>query len=177
MQFRLECKLSGKGHTIQGSFDEALHLAQNECENEWACWVIWLLPSNLRMAEVRESGVSWTKSSLSGAEIRALMRRHCQTIRELSFRMGISQKRIRKVRQTGIAELGACRDWLEALTGDDVGPLPEKVRIRHWTEEGSCGQCGYPFDVGDFAFLYVSEIFCSVSCCRVSRGWGLERTS
>ncbi len=175
MLWRLECKQSGKGHGVQCGFDEALRRAQAECSSEWSCWVLWLLPSNIRMAEVRQSGVSWSKSSLSGIEVKALMRRHRKTIEELSFRMGITQKRLREVREKGLHDVYALRDWLEAVTGEDVGPLPERYYIRHWTEEGSCRECGYPMDVGEHAFLYLSDIFCSVACCRLSRGWGREK--
>jgi hypothetical protein len=126
------------------------------------------------MAEVRKRGVSWTKSSLSGVEIRNLMRRHRKTIDELSFRLGISKKRLRELRKHGLSAPCAVRDWLEAVTGEDVGPLPERYHIKHWTEEGGCAQCGYPMDCGDYAFEYLSPTFCSVACCRQSRGWGQE---
>lgn len=175
MHLRLECKHSGIGHEVECGLDEALRLAERECEADWSCQVIWLLPSNIRMAEVRRSGVSWTTASLSGVEVKALMRRHHKTIEELSFRLGISQKRLREVREKGLSDNLAVRDWLEAVTGEDVGPLPERYYIKHWTEEGSCGECGYPMDVGDSAFEYVNQIFCSVACCRLSRGWGREQ--
>jgi len=118
--------------------------------------------------------VSWTRSTLSGVEVTKLMRRHRKTIGELSFRLGISKKRLRQVRDQGLSDPYAVRDWLEAIVGEDVGPLPTRYRIKHWTEESSCAQCGYPMDVGDHALEYLNEVFCSVTCCRGSRGWGRE---
>ncbi len=175
MRWRIECKHSGKGFDVECGFDEALRVGQQECKTEWSTSVAWLLPTNIRMAEVRKDGVLWTKSSLSGLEVIGLMRRHRKTIEELSFRMGIPQKRIRRIREMGVSDSLAVRDWLEAVTGEDVGPLPERYYIKHWTEEGSCAECGYPMDVRDYAFEYVGQIFCSVACCRLSRGWGREK--
>jgi hypothetical protein len=174
MRWHIECKHSGQGFAAECGLDEALDRAKAMCQADWSCWVVWLLPANLRMAEVGKRGVSWTRSTLSGVELTKLMRRHRKTIGELSFRLGISQKRIRQLRDQGLSDPYAVRDWLEAIVGDDVGPLPERYRIRHWTEEGSCGQCGYPMDTGDHALEYLNDIFCSVACCRQSRGWGRE---
>ena len=60
---------------------------------------------------------------LSGREIIKLMNRHHITIRELSHRMGITMKRIREVRRDGLRDPGFIRDWIEAITGDDPGPI------------------------------------------------------
>jgi len=65
----------------------------------------------------------------------------------------------------------AVRDWIQAITGVDPGPIPEKFRIANRQEEGSCCFCGYPLFVDDEAFDYVGEMFCSTSCARKSRGW------
>ena len=101
------------------------------------------------MTEVRNRGVSWTRSTLSGVEVTKLMRRHRKTIGELSFRLGVSQKRLREVRDQGRSDPYAVRDWLEAIVGEDVGPLPTRYRIKHGREECSCGQCDYRREVGD----------------------------
>ena len=62
-------------------------------------------------------------SPLRGPEIACLMRRHHVTIRGLSERMGIPMKRIREVRRDGLACRHAIRDWIEAITGQDPGPI------------------------------------------------------
>ena len=58
-----------------------------------------------------------------------------------------------------------------AITSEDPGPIPEKYCVHNRTEEGSCCFCGYPLYDGDPAYDYVGEMFCSVACCRKSRGW------
>lgn len=109
--------------------------------------------------------------ALSGKQIVDLMRKHKKTIETLAFRLGNSRKRVRQVRESGLSDPLIVRDWLEAITGNDPGPLPEKYRINHITEEGNCCNCGYPMGVGDEAFGYVGDIFCSIACCRQSRNW------
>ena len=59
---------------------------------------------------------------LTGKEICRLMRRHRTTIRSLSVTMGITHTRIRQVRQHGLTDRHAARDWLEAISGTDPGP-------------------------------------------------------
>ncbi len=110
-------------------------------------------------------------AKLSGKEVVRLMRKHRKSIAGLAFRLGSTQKRVREVRAGGLANALAVRDWLEAITGDDPGPIPERYRIRNHTEEAPCGFCGCPLYAGDDAYEYVGEVFCSVSCCRQSRGW------
>ncbi len=110
-------------------------------------------------------------SSLTGKEVVALMRKHRVTIESLAFRIGTSMKRIRKIRESGLQDLLAVRDWIQAITGEDPGPIPEKYRVNNRQEEGSCCFCGYPLYVDDSAYEYVGSMFCSVSCCRKSRGW------
>jgi hypothetical protein len=56
------------------------------------------LPAIIRMAEVIHTGALWVKQKLTGDEVKSLMTRHRKTIAELSFLMGITQKRIRLVR-------------------------------------------------------------------------------
>lgn len=109
--------------------------------------------------------------ALTGKQIVNLMRKHKKTIESLAFRMGITQKRIRKIREQGLADVLAIRDWIEAITGEDPGPIPERYRIGGIQEEGSCCFCGFPLYSGDEAFEYVGSMFCSTTCCRKSRGW------
>ena len=174
MQWRIECKHSGVGHDFTGTLDKAIREAQQQCQTDTSRWVVWLLPANLRMAEVTQRGCLWIKQELTGEELTRLMRRHHKTIAGLAFRMGITQKRIRQVRDKGLVDANVVRDWLEAIIGEDPGPLPERFRIRRHTEESVCGYCGCPLCYGDFAFAYMGETFCSVNCCRQSRGFGKE---
>ncbi len=58
------------------------------------------------------------KVSLTGADVRRLMRQHKVTIRGLAGRMGITQKRVRYVRSNGIRGIGFVRDWREGITGE-----------------------------------------------------------
>jgi len=58
---------------------------------------------------------------ITGKQVASLMRRHKVTIRELSARMGITQKRIRYVRERGLDCPHTTRDWIEAITGQDPG--------------------------------------------------------
>jgi len=174
MRWHLECKHRGQGKTVECSFSDAARLAKEECTTDSSCWVIWALPSNIRMAETTLRGLRWIKTSISAEEVKTLMRRHKWTISSLSFRLGVTQDRIRQAMGRGLHDANTVRDWIEAMTGADVGPLPDRYYIKHWTEECGCAQCGYPMDVGDCAFEYLSESFCSVTCCRQSRGWGKE---
>jgi hypothetical protein len=110
-------------------------------------------------------------SSLPGPEIVKLMRKYKMTINQLAYRLGTSQKRVRQARDFGLVDPYAIRDWIQAICGVDVGPIPEKYRIHNKQEEGECCFCGYPLFNGDTAFEYVSEMFCSITCSRKSRGW------
>lgn len=60
---------------------------------------------------------------LSGNDVIRLMRKFRVTIRDLSLRTGITQKRIRQVRSAGLDSRNAVRDWIEAITGKDPGPV------------------------------------------------------
>jgi hypothetical protein len=171
MKWRIECKHSGKGHDFGGTFDDALRDAQRQCTTEYCRWVVWALPAIVRTAEVTRRGWILMNTRLTGQEVVALMRRHKKTIGGLAFIMGVSQKRIRHVRARGIDNPHAVRDWLEAITGEDPGPLPERYRIRRHIEEAFCDDCGCPLHVGDYAYEYAGAVYCSVTCCRSSRGW------
>lgn len=109
--------------------------------------------------------------SLAGPELVRLMRKHKVTIESLAFRLGTSRKRVRQVRNTKLDDPLAVRDWIQAITGEDPGPIPEKYRVHSRQEEGDCCFCGFPLYSGDDAYEYVGSMFCSITCCRKSRGW------
>ena len=110
------------------------------------------------------------QSKLSSAEVKRLMRKHKVTIRALASEMQITQKRIREVRDKGVTG-PAVRDWVEHITGHDPGPQPTRYRINHHTFEATCGWCGCPLYVGDWAFEYVGGVYCSKTCCRKDRNY------
>mgnify|MGYP003382589507 CR=1 FL=1 len=56
------------------------------------------------------------EKGLSGLEVRRLMRAHKQTIRGLASAMGITQTRVRIVRDFGVSGDAFVRDWTEALS-------------------------------------------------------------
>lgn len=58
---------------------------------------------------------------LSGPDIRTMMRRNKVTIKELSKRTQFTQKRVRQVRNYGLKDAYAIRDWVQAITGTDPG--------------------------------------------------------
>lgn len=116
-------------------------------------------------------GSSTFPTKLSGKEIVSLMRRHGTRIRTLAYRLGTTLKRIREIRTKGLTCQLAIRDWIQAITGEDPGPIPEPIRISIELEEPRCEFCGFPLVVNDSAYRYVGEVYCSVTCCRTSRGW------
>lgn len=118
-----------------------------------------------------ETASPFLQGFLAGEVIVRLMRQHRKTIEGLSFRMGIPEKRIRQARAVGIRDPYAIRDWLQAITGQDPGPLPRSFQILNPVEEDCCSYCGYPLLVGDPGFEYVGDLFCSIACCRTSRKW------
>lgn len=59
--------------------------------------------------------------ALSGRNLKKLMRSHKVTIRDLKSRTGITMKRIREVRESGLTDRNAARDWVQAITGTDPG--------------------------------------------------------
>lgn len=135
----------------------------------WRLYARVMNGSSSRCAASRSEPV--IAGPLSGPELVRLMRKHQATIARLAFKLGTTEKRVRQLRQQGITNLLTVRDWLEAIRGEDPGPLPERYRIRQRLEEADCGFCGCPLFVGDEAFEYVGEVFCSTHCCRKSRGW------
>lgn len=56
-------------------------------------------------------------SSLTGAEIVRLMRKHKVTIEALAFRPQTTHTRVRKIRNTKLDDPLAVRDWIQAITG------------------------------------------------------------
>lgn len=110
-------------------------------------------------------------TQLSGQDLSRLMRRNRITIEFLAFRLGISQKRIRQARSSGIADVLAIRDWVEAITGTDPGPIPQKQIVLRESIPSTCDCCGRQFEIGDLGYGYVGGIFCSINCCRKNRGW------
>lgn len=107
-------------------------------------------------------------SILSGRDLIRMMRRHRVTIADLAVRIGVTQKRVRELRETGIQNPKVIRDWIEAITGRDPGPVPERIRINGIREEAECGFCGYPLYNGDDAWDFRDQVFCSLKCCHRS---------
>lgn len=64
---------------------------------------------------------------ITGAAICRAMRRHRVTIRDLAGRLQMPQRVVRMRRRDGIQTAAAARDWLEAITGKDPGPLHERI--------------------------------------------------
>jgi hypothetical protein len=64
---------------------------------------------------------------MTGKELISLMRRHKVTIRELSQRTQITQKRVRCRRLIGFDDPAMTRDWIQAITGVDPGPQITKA--------------------------------------------------
>ena len=62
-----------------------------------------------------------TYKPLTGRQLCKLMRLHGCTIRDLKERTGFTIKRIREVRENGLTNHEAGRDWIQAVTGSDPG--------------------------------------------------------
>lgn len=60
---------------------------------------------------------------LDGRRVASLMRFNRVTIAMLAKRTGVTQKRIREVRESGLDSKAAARDWVQAITGTDPGPF------------------------------------------------------
>lgn len=56
------------------------------------------------------------KSSLTGAEIRSMMRENNKTISGISAAWNITQKRVRYVREHGVTGLCFVMDWIQFIT-------------------------------------------------------------
>lgn len=58
---------------------------------------------------------------ITGPSIVKLMRMHGKTIRGVAVSMGITQKRVRQVRDRGVKGEAFVQDWMEAIAGDFKG--------------------------------------------------------
>ena len=58
---------------------------------------------------------------MEGKEVQRLMRKYKVTIRDLSQRMGVTQKRIRRRREIGLEGRELIRDWVQGIIGADPG--------------------------------------------------------
>lgn len=68
---------------------------------------------------------------MTGKQIRSLMRKHRKTIRGLSAEFGLTQKRIRQVREIGVDNAGYVRDWVQIITGVDPGTTSNELEQGH----------------------------------------------
>lgn len=66
---------------------------------------------------------------LSNKTLISLMKRHKVTIRDLSMKTGFTMKRIREVRNSGLSECNAARDWIQAITNVDPGYLTNEFKL------------------------------------------------
>jgi predicted transcriptional regulator len=57
---------------------------------------------------------------ISGSTIKAMMRSHRVTIATLAERLGVTQKRVRQVREQGLDSYLHYCDWHEAITGINI---------------------------------------------------------
>ena len=105
-------------------------------------------------------------STLSGDELVRLMRKHRMTISSLAFHVGATQKRVRQLRQTGLTDAAVIRDWLEAITGHDPGPVPKRWKIENAYEGAECHFCRYPLFHNDVAWRYADRVYCTIDCVR-----------
>ena len=109
-------------------------------------------------------------STLSGDELVRLMRKHRMTISNLAFHVGMTQKRVRQLRRTGLTDAAVIRDWLEAITGQDPGPVPERFRITSLGAGTECCFCRFPLFHDDVAWNFADNVFCTIDCVRRSCG-------
>jgi len=175
MYWRLVCTPAPGRRRVEGTFDDALDEALRECTVESSEWTVSLMPAEIRMAEVAYRQPVWVIQRLSGPEIMRLMRRHRTTIAELAATMGITRKRIREVRERGLDHPGLVRDWLQAITGCDLGPLPKRYRTRASAAATECCGCGCRLGGGSIVYEYARAAYCSVTCCRHAFRVGRER--
>jgi hypothetical protein len=59
--------------------------------------------------------------SLTGADVVKLMRTNRVSTAGLALRLGTTERRVRHVRQHGLGNLLAVRDWMSAIRGADSG--------------------------------------------------------
>jgi hypothetical protein len=109
-------------------------------------------------------------STLSGDELVSLMRKHRMTIPNLALRVGTTQQRVRQLRHNGLTDAPEIRDWLEAITGQDPGPVPERFRITSLGAGTECCFCRFPLFHDDVAWTFADNVFCTFDCVRRSSG-------
>ena len=105
-------------------------------------------------------------SMLTSEDIVRLMRKHRITISVLAVKVGSSQRRVRLLRHTGLTDAAVIRDWLEAITGQDPGPVPKRCKIENEYEGAECHFCGYPLFHGDVVWRYADHAYCTIDCVR-----------
>ena len=105
-------------------------------------------------------------SMLTGEELVSLMRKHRMTIPILASQLGLSQRRVRLLRHTGLTDAAVIRDWLKAITGQDPGPVPKRCKIENEYEGAECHFCGYPLFHGDVVWRYADHAYCTIDCVR-----------
>jgi hypothetical protein len=84
---------------------------------------LFLKPGDTILPVERPRDVQIKNGRIEGREIAKLMRMYRVTIRDLSQRTGITMKRIRQVRENGLDNRRAIRDWIEAITGEAPGRI------------------------------------------------------
>jgi hypothetical protein len=105
-------------------------------------------------------------SMLTSEDIVWLMRKHRMTIPILASQLGLSQRRVRLLKHTGLTDAAVIRDWLEAITGQDPGPVPKRCKIENEYEGAECHCCGYPLFHGDVVWRYADHAYCTIDCVR-----------
>jgi hypothetical protein len=104
-------------------------------------------------------------SMLTSEDIVRLMRKHRITIPILASQLGLSQRRVRLLKHTGLTDAAVIRNWLEAITGQDPGPVPRCCRIENAYEGAQCHFCRYPLFHNDVAWRYADRVYCTMDCC------------
>ena len=105
-------------------------------------------------------------SMLTSEDIVRLMRKHRITIPILASQVGLSQRRVRLLKHTGLTDAAVIRDWLKAITGQDPGPVPKRCKIENEYEGAECHFCGYPLFHGDVVWRYADHAYCTIDCVR-----------
>ena len=109
-------------------------------------------------------------SILTSEELISLMRKHSITIPVLAAKVGLSQRRVRLLRHTGLTDAAVIRDWLEAITGQDPGPVPKRCRIENVYEGAECHSCRYPLFHDEVVWRYADHVYCNIDCVRRHTG-------
>lgn len=166
-------KLKGGFQTFRNMNQEDRQLFIDQCLQQHAAnrQLYTEVMSGMQRTTIRRSESRLPPTMMTGPQLVSMMRKHHVTIAGLAERTGITQKRIRQVRERGLSDPMTIRDWIDAITREAPGPIPASIRIGIRSAKAECDFCGYPFVVGDDAWTYVEEVFCTVNCCRISRNW------